>query len=242
MSHIARFFVFLFDKESFLLDFCYSYSVFYDEWYLLINSVVFKLVNNLFFDTHNLVWNGYSCSVCSLVLKHVWFVDSDSEGNFVVNCVFEFTLKAELLFFVLSNGHLFGNYIRNFLHNCVINSYCGLVRNFDAILIRNFVVDGIGDHFGYHVRHRVIHGVGFLSASEVRHLDFNLVRDLPLNCVRDLLFHLIRLQDFHINCHLLVNSLRKLDRDLFHHSLRHLSSNLVLLLDVLCHSVDMCIV
>jgi hypothetical protein len=90
-----------------LLDVCYYGWILNNEWNLLINCVLFDLVDCEFIGVGDFEGHLDLSGVWNLVFNNIWLLDLSCEVNLVVNSEWELLLNMEGFLFVLSDWNLF---------------------------------------------------------------------------------------------------------------------------------------
>ena len=100
------FYIFHRNCVGLLVDCSGNCYVLNDNWNLLVNRVLFDLVDCEFHRVGHFVRNLNLSSVWNLMLSYIWLPDLDLEGNLVVDCNWELLFDVESFLLILCDWNL----------------------------------------------------------------------------------------------------------------------------------------
>merc|ERR1712037_52113 len=108
MQNFMSVFFYLFHRNSVGLlvdrsDICWILK---HKWNLLVNRVLFDLVDCEFHRVGDFVRYLNLSSVWNLMLSYIWFLDLNLEGNLVVDCYWELLFDVESFLLILCDWNL----------------------------------------------------------------------------------------------------------------------------------------
>ena len=108
MEYFMLVFFYMFHRNcvGLLVDCDFIYHVLNDKWNLLVNRVLFDLVDCEFHRVGHFVRNLNLSSVWNLMLSYIWLLDLDLEGNLVVDCYWELLFDVESFLLILCDWNL----------------------------------------------------------------------------------------------------------------------------------------
>ena len=109
------------DGEGLLIDCSDGGWVLNNEWHLLVNCVLFELVDDEFLGVGDFVRHLDLGGVWNLVFCYEWLLDGDLEWNFVIDSEWEFLLDVESFLVILSHCDLVGFNVWDLLDHSVVN-------------------------------------------------------------------------------------------------------------------------
>ena len=133
------------DLNELLLDVDDGGKSFNDEWDFLLDKVLFKFVEGLFFNDGDFVWGKDLSGVALEELGYVWLLNGDLVWDLLPLGLLEGALDVVWLLLVLSDSNLAGDDVWNLLHDGVVDSLGGFVWDGDIFLNWYFVVDSVWD-------------------------------------------------------------------------------------------------